>query len=80
MQLTLHSEYALRGLLYLGAQPDRLCCTREISDAYGICKNHLVRVVRTLGEHGYLKLTPGRSGGISLWKEPRLIRLGLTQK
>ena len=76
MQLTLHSEYALRVLLYLGTQPSRLCCTREISDAYGISKNHLVRVVQTLGAHGYLKLTPGRGGGISLGKKPDLIRLG----
>ena len=76
MQLTLHSEYALRVLLYLGTKPGRLCCTREISDAYGISKNHLVRVVQTLGAHGYLKLTPGRGGGTSLGKEPHMIRLG----
>jgi Rrf2 family transcriptional regulator, nitric oxide-sensitive transcriptional repressor len=76
MQLTRHSEYALRVLLYLGAQPERLCSTREISDAYGISKNHLVRVVQTLGEHGYLELLPGRGGGILLAKAPHLIRLG----
>jgi Rrf2 family nitric oxide-sensitive transcriptional repressor len=76
MQLTLHSEYALRVLLYLGTQPGRLCSTREISTAYGISRNHLVRVVQTLGDHGYLELVPGRGGGISLGKEPRSIRLG----
>ncbi|HEX3748111.1 MAG TPA: Rrf2 family transcriptional regulator [Bryobacteraceae bacterium] len=76
MQLTLHSEYALRVLLYLGTQPGRLCSTREISTAYGISRNHLVRVVQTLGDHGYLELVPGRGGGISLGKEPRPIRLG----
>ena len=76
MQLTLHSEYALRVLLYLGAQPGRFCRTREISDAYGISKNHLVRVVQTLGAHGYVKLVPGRGGGILMGKEPHLIRLG----
>jgi len=76
MQLTLHSEYALRVLLYLGTQPGRLCSTREISNAYGISKNHLVRVVQTLGEHGYLALLPGRRGGISLARKAELIRLG----
>jgi|SRR5215469_4033741 len=76
MQLTLHSEYALRVLLYLGAQPGRTVSTREISDAYGISKHHLVRVVQTLGERGYLRLIPGRSGGIALAAEPREIRLG----
>lgn len=76
MQLTLHSEYALRVLLYLGAQPGRTVSTREISGAYGISKHHLVRVVQTLGERGYLKLIPGRSGGILLAADPREIRLG----
>ena len=76
MQLTLHSEYALRALLYLGSRPDRIVSTREISSAYSISKHHLVRVVQTLGEAGYLRLIPGRAGGIRLAKEPRIIRLG----
>lgn len=76
MQLTLHSEYSLRVLLYLGTHQGRLCSTREISDAYGISRHHLVRVVQTLAEHGYLELLPGRGGGISIAKEPHTIRLG----
>ena len=76
MQLTLHAEYALRVLLYLGVHPDRSCTTREISETYRISRNHLVRVVQTLSEHGYVELQPGRCGGIRLKQEPRLIRLG----
>jgi len=76
MQLTLHSEYALRVLLYLGARDDRLASTREISAAYRISKHHLVRVVQTLAEHQYLAVTPGRGGGIALLKDPARIRLG----
>ncbi len=76
MQLSLHGEYALRVLLYLGAHPDRIVSTAEISGAYGISKNHLVRVMQTLSEEGYLHLIPGRAGGVSLAREPHLIRLG----
>ena len=76
MQLSLHGEYALRVLLYLGAHPDRVVSTAEISGAYGISKNHLVRVMHTLRADGYLHLIPGRAGGVSLAKEPHLIRLG----
>ena len=76
MQLSLHGEYALRVLLYLGTHPDRVVSTAEISGAYGISKNHLVRVMHTLGEDGYLRLIPGRAGGVSLAMEPHLIRLG----
>lgn len=76
MQLTLHADYALRVLLYLGTHPDELVSTQTMSDAYGISKHHLVRVVQTLGEHGYVKVVPGRSGGVGLAKAPDAIRLG----
>jgi Rrf2 family transcriptional regulator, nitric oxide-sensitive transcriptional repressor len=76
MQLSLHADYALRVLLYLGANPDRVVSTQEISEAYAISKHHLVRVVQTLGEHGYATVTTGRSGGVRLAREPRQIRLG----
>jgi len=76
MQLSLHADYALRVLLYLGTHPGKIISTREISNAYGISKNHLVRVVQTLGEHGYVELLPGRSGGIRLARDPEKIRLG----
>ncbi len=76
MQLSLHAEYALRVLLYAGIHSDRVISTEEISRAYGISKHHLVRVVQTLAEHGYLHVTPGRSGGVRLLGDPREIRLG----
>ena len=76
MQLTLHSDYALRVLIYLGTHPGELVSTQTMSDAYGISKHHLVRVVQTLGEHGYVELLPGRSGGVRLLREPESIRLG----
>ena len=77
MQLTLHADYAFRVLLYLGSQPaGRLISTDEISRSYGISKNHLVRVVQTLAEHGYVEVRAGRSGGVSLAREPHLVRLG----
>lgn len=63
-------------LLYLGAHPDRLVSTQEISDAYGISKHHLVRVAQTLAEHRYIEVRAGRSGGVTLAREPRLIHLG----
>ncbi len=76
MQLTLHSDYALRVLIYLGAHPGELVSTQTMSDAYGISKHHLVRVVQTLGQHGYVRVVPGRSGGVGLAREPESIRLG----
>lgn len=77
MQLTLHADYAFRTLIYLGSQPDgHLVSTQEISESYGISKHHLVRVVQTLNEHGYVDVFPGRSGGIRLARPLNRIKLG----
>lgn len=76
MQLTVHTDYALRVLLYAAHFPDRRIGTEEISTAYGISKNHLVRVVRTLADGGFLRVTVGRSGGVELARPPKQIRLG----
>ncbi len=76
MQLSLHADYGLRVLLYLGSHPGEIVSTKQISDAYGISKNHLVRVMQTLGEHGYIRVIPGRAGGVTLAKDPAAIRLG----
>ena len=76
MHLTLHADYSLRVLLYLAANSQRLVSTEEVSKAYGISKHHLVRVVQTLGRHGFIEVRAGRSGGILLAREPSEISLG----
>lgn len=76
MQLSLHADYSLRVLIYLGTHRGEIVTTASISKAYGISKNHLVRVMHTLGEHGYIDLLPGRSGGVRLKRDPKAIRLG----
>lgn len=76
MQLTYHSDYALRLLIYLTAYPDRLVSTEEISKAYNISRNHLVRVAQTLHKHGFVKLHAGRNGGIKLAHSPKDILIG----
>jgi Rrf2 family transcriptional regulator, nitric oxide-sensitive transcriptional repressor len=76
LNLTLHTDYSLRILLYLAEHTDRLVTTREISEAYGISRNHLVRVVQTLQSHSFVKAAAGRSGGITLARDPSAINIG----
>jgi Rrf2 family transcriptional regulator, nitric oxide-sensitive transcriptional repressor len=76
MQLTLHADYSLRILLYLTENSDRYVSTREISEAYGISRNHLVRVVQTLHANGFVEVSEGRSGGVKLARDPAEINLG----
>ncbi|HZI09168.1 MAG TPA: Rrf2 family transcriptional regulator [Myxococcus sp.] len=76
MRLTLHADFSLRVLLYLAARPGRPASTQEMADAYGISKHHLVRVVQTLAEGGWVEVKPGRSGGVTLGREPKDIPVG----
>lgn len=66
MRLTRYSDYAMRVLLYLGRQPDRLCPIAEIAKAYGISQNHLMKVVNDLVNAGWLASVRGRGGGVRL--------------
>jgi Rrf2 family transcriptional regulator, nitric oxide-sensitive transcriptional repressor len=76
MYLSLHTDYALRTLIFLAARNNELSTTNEISEAYGISRNHLVRVIQTLARNGFVKVTPGRCGGIRLAKSPEDINIG----
>ncbi|MBM7697810.1 RrF2 family transcriptional regulator [Kurthia huakuii] len=77
MRLTLYTDYSLRVLLFLGAkEPEALSTIKEISDAYGISKNHLMKVTHELGKMGYIETIRGRGGGIRLAKRPEAIGIG----
>lgn len=76
MQLTLHADYSLRVLLYLAENRNRPASTQEISEAYGISRHHLVRVVQTLNAHSFVNVSTGRKGGVVLARDPAEINLG----
>lgn len=66
MRLTDYTDYALRVLLFLAVRDDGLATIQDISDAYGISKNHLMKVVQRLGELGWIETVRGRRGGLRL--------------
>lgn len=76
MRLTRYTDYAMRVLLYLGRQPERLCSIAEIAKAYGISQNHLMKVISDLVGAGYLASVRGRSGGVRLARPADQINLG----
>jgi Rrf2 family nitric oxide-sensitive transcriptional repressor len=76
LNLTRHSDYSLRVLLYLTGHQDRPVSTQEISQAYGISRHHLVRVVQTLQANAFVVASAGRSGGITLARDPSEINIG----
>lgn len=66
MRLTDYTDYALRVMLFLAVSEDGLSTIQDISDAYGISKNHLMKVVQRLGELGWIETVRGRHGGLRL--------------
>ncbi|HCW35001.1 MAG TPA: BadM/Rrf2 family transcriptional regulator [Staphylococcus sp.] len=75
MKLTQYTDYSLRVLMYL-AQQNKQSQIEEISNFYGISKNHLTKVVHQLVKLGYLKSIRGRNGGIILNQSPSDINIG----
>jgi Rrf2 family transcriptional regulator, nitric oxide-sensitive transcriptional repressor len=66
MQLTSFTDYSLRVLVYLSLEPDRIISTAEIGTAYGISHHQLGKVVRRLGQAGWIEARRGRGGGLRL--------------
>src|SRR5579871_6059697 len=76
MRLTKQTDYSLRVLIYLGVHPGRAATIDEVAAAYGISKNHLMKVVYHLSNSGFLETQRGRGGGFHLARDPHLIPIG----
>jgi Rrf2 family transcriptional regulator, nitric oxide-sensitive transcriptional repressor len=76
MQLTTHTDYALRALLILGISAPGKLTAGEISRAYGVSENHMIKVLRRLAELGYVETLRGKDGGARLSADPQHINLG----
>jgi Rrf2 family nitric oxide-sensitive transcriptional repressor len=76
MRLTVYTDYALRALMYAALHPGRLSTIGEIASAYGISRNHVMKVVYELGLAGDITTVRGQQGGIRLARPPEEIRLG----
>ena len=77
MRMTMYTDFSLRVLMYVGAkEQSELSTIQEISTAYGISKNHLMKVTYELGKHGYIETIRGRGGGIRLAFPPASINIG----
>jgi Rrf2 family transcriptional regulator, nitric oxide-sensitive transcriptional repressor len=76
VRLTVHTDYALRMLMYLALKTDQLATIAEIASSYDISKNHLMKVAHELGTAGYVETVRGRGGGLRLAKPLTSIGLG----
>lgn len=76
MRLTLHTDYALRVLMYVGIKGETLSTIPEIVKHFDISRGHVMKVVHHLGQLGYLDTIRGKGGGIRLAQKPAQINVG----
>ncbi|MBI1622589.1 Rrf2 family transcriptional regulator [Aquamicrobium zhengzhouense] len=76
MRMTLHTDYALRMLIYVAMRPDGCCTVHDVAETYGLSRNHLLKVAQTLNKLGYIMTVRGRTGGIRLARSPAQINVG----
>jgi Rrf2 family nitric oxide-sensitive transcriptional repressor len=76
MHLSLHTDYALRALIYLASMREEATTAGDIAGSYRISKNHLVKVLQRLRDLGYVETVRGRGGGVRLAVDAAQIRLG----
>ena len=76
MRLTLQADYALRMLMHLAVNEDRLGTIAEVADRFAISRNHLTKVANRLAQAGHVDAVRGRSGGLRLARPADRINLG----
>jgi len=75
MRLNVHTDYALRILMFLATKQAQ-ASVDEIATSYGISRNHLMKVSQKLTELGYVTTRRGRGGGLRLAQDPETIIVG----
>ena len=77
MQLTSFTDYGLRALIYMATLPEgRLTSITEVTDTYGVSRNHMVKIINQLSRAGFVAAIRGKNGGIRLGMHPRNIIIG----
>ena len=76
MRLTLQTDYALRILMALGQDSERVISVDELSKQFQVSKNHLMKTAQALVAAGFVATTRGRTGGLRLAKPAEGINIG----
>jgi Rrf2 family nitric oxide-sensitive transcriptional repressor len=76
MQLTRHTDYALRLLIHLAGSDGGRVQIADVAEAQAISRTHLMKIANELARAGFIEAVRGRGGGIRLGRDPRDINLG----
>jgi Rrf2 family nitric oxide-sensitive transcriptional repressor len=76
MRLLAATDYALRALMRLAAEPGRRLSTEVLSRELDLSRNHLHKLVQALAAEGLVATTRGAQGGVVLAVPPDQVRIG----
>ncbi len=76
MQFSAFSDYSLRVLMHAALRAPERVTIDEVAGAFGISRNHLVKVVHGLSKSGHLATRRGIGGGFTLAVPAEKIMLG----
>lgn len=83
MRVTRGMEYAIYAMIYIGLESrnkreaqSSYVTISEISEAYGISRNHLMKVIYTLGQSNLIDTYQGKNGGMKIARSLNEITLG----
>jgi len=76
MRLNRFTDFGLRALMRIAAEPNRAHTTAEIADEFGISRNHLAKVMATLAAAGFIETRRGAGGGAVLARPADTLRIG----
>jgi Rrf2 family nitric oxide-sensitive transcriptional repressor len=75
MRLALHTDYALRTLIYLATRPGRVTVA-EVAEFHRVSVHHIGKVVNELGRLGVVRNHRGPGGGMELARPASDISVG----
>ncbi|NBB99055.1 MAG: Rrf2 family transcriptional regulator [Alphaproteobacteria bacterium] len=76
MRLTTRTNLALRVLMTCGINDGAKLRTADIAERCNASVHHLLQVVHTLQENGYVETLRGRGGGLKLARDSAAISIG----
>ena len=76
MRLPAFTDYALRVLIQATLRHPEKVTVDEVTTAYEISRNQLIKIVHELGRAGFIVIQRGRSGGFTLARAANRIRIG----
>lgn len=75
MQLTKHTDFAFRILIFLASKDENLTTIQQLADGFSISKSHVMKIVNKLVHQGWVTSVRGKNGGVRLGCSPQEVSL-----